>query len=153
MTTEDFLKEAIRLAEENLKGHGRPFGAVLVKDGKILSTGVNRIFETQDPTTHAELEAIRAASQILNSSRLDGCIIYASGQPCPMCLSAMHMTGIQEVYFAYSNQDGEAVGLSTAKIYEQMRKPIEEQSLKIQYMPVRLEGRDLYTLYRASQKP
>jgi tRNA(Arg) A34 adenosine deaminase TadA len=75
---------------------------------------------------------MRSASQVLQSPRLDGCVIYASGQPCPMCLSAMHMTGIKEVYFVLSNADGEPYGLSTAKIYEEMQKPLGLQSINIQ---------------------
>ncbi|MFX8751226.1 nucleoside deaminase, partial [Acinetobacter baumannii] len=77
----------------------------LVKDGKVIATGVNEIGATGDPTTHAELQAIRAASRALGSPRLDGCVIYASGHPCPMCLAAMHLTGITEVTYAYSNED------------------------------------------------
>ncbi|MFV8250425.1 nucleoside deaminase [Bdellovibrio bacteriovorus] len=132
-----FLEMAINLAAENLQEHhGRPFGAVLVKSNEVIATGVNQILLTQDPTSHAELSAIRAASQVLESPRLDGCVIYASGQPCPMCLAAMHMTGIKEVYYALSNDDGEAVGLSTARIYEQMQKPLAEQSIKITHTPL-----------------
>ncbi|AFY01572.1 nucleoside deaminase [Bdellovibrio bacteriovorus] len=132
-----FLEMAVNLAAENLQEHhGRPFGAVLVKNNEVIATGVNQILLTQDPTSHAELSAIRAASQVLESPRLDGCVIYASGQPCPMCLAAMHMTGIKEVYYALSNDDGEAVGLSTARIYEQMQKALPEQSIKITHTPL-----------------
>ncbi|WP_374001817.1 nucleoside deaminase [Bdellovibrio bacteriovorus] len=128
-----FLEMAVNLAAENLQEHhGRPFGAVLVKDGEVIATGVNEILSTMDPTAHAELSAMRSASQVLQSPRLDGCVIYASGQPCPMCLSAMHMTGIKEVYFVLSNADGEPYGLSTAKIYEEMQKPLGLQSINIQ---------------------
>ncbi|UXR63624.1 nucleoside deaminase [Bdellovibrio bacteriovorus] len=128
-----FLEMAVNLAAENLQEHqGRPFGAVLVKDGEVIATGVNDILATFDPTAHAELSAMRSASQVLRSPRLDGCVIYASGQPCPMCLSAMHMTGIKEVYFVLSNADGEPYGLSTAKIYEEMQKPLGLQSINIQ---------------------
>src|SRR3569833_3378789 len=88
-----FLCEAIELARDNVRNGGRPSGAVLVKDGKIIATGVNEIFATGDPTTHAELQAIRVASQVLGSPRLDGCVIYASGHPCPMCLSGGRRAG------------------------------------------------------------
>ncbi|GEO13684.1 nucleoside deaminase [Microvirga aerophila] len=127
---------------------GRPFGAVLVKDGAIIATGVNEIRMTQDPTTHAELHAIRAASRALGSPRLDGCVIYASGHPCPMCLSAVYLAGIREVTHAYSNQDGEPYGLSTAAIYAELAKPLTEQSVRIAYVPVRPEEDDLYDLWR-----
>jgi len=147
-----FLCEAIELARENVRKGGRPFGAVLVKDGKVIATGVNEILETGDPTTHAELQAIRVASKVLGSPRLDGCAIYASGHPCPMCLSAMHLTGIREVAFAYSNDEGERYGLSTAKIYAEMAKPLAEQSLKVVHMPVRIEGGDPYEMWQALPK-
>jgi len=145
---ERFLREAIDLARENVRKGGRPFGAVLVKDGAVIATGVNEIHTTQDPTTHAELQAIRAASRALGSPRLDGCVVYASGHPCPMCLSAMHLTGIREVTYAYSNDDGEPYGLSTAAIYAELSKPLDLQSLRIAYMPVRPEDGDLYELWR-----
>jgi Cytosine/adenosine deaminases len=146
---ERFLCEAIDLARENVRKGGRPFGAVRVRDGATIATGVNEIHATQDPTTHAELQAIRAASRALGSPRLDGCVIYASGHPCPMCLSAMYLTGIREVTYAYSNEDGEPYGLSTAAIYSELSKPLAKQSLRIAYMPVRPDGEgDLYEMWR-----
>jgi len=150
---ERFLCEAIDLARENVRKGGRPFGAVLVKDGAVIATGVNEIHATQDPTAHAELQAIRAASRALGSPRLDGCVIYASGHPCPMCLSAMHLTGIREVTYAYSNEDGEPYGLSTAAIYEELARPLAEQSLKIAHVPVRREEGDLYEMWRDAASP
>jgi tRNA(Arg) A34 adenosine deaminase TadA len=147
-TAERFLCEAIDLARENVRKGGRPFGAVLVRDGAIVATGVNEIHMTHDPTTHAELQAIRAASRALGSPRLDGCVIYASGHPCPMCLSAMYLTGIREVTYAYSNEDGEPYGLSTAAIYAELSKPPAQQSLRIVYVPVRPEEGDLYEMWR-----
>jgi tRNA(Arg) A34 adenosine deaminase TadA len=148
-TARDFLCEAIGFARENVRKGGRPFGAVIVKDGTVIATGVNEIHATQDPTAHAELQAIRAASRALGSPRLDGCVIYASGQPCPMCLSAMHLTGIREVTYAYSNDDGEPYGLSTAAIYTELAKPLAQQALKATHLPVRPEGEgDLYEMWR-----
>ncbi|MEZ0168540.1 nucleoside deaminase [Microvirga sp. TS319] len=145
---ERFLCEAVELARENVRKGGRPFGAVLVKDGAVIATGVNEIIATHDPTAHAELQAIRAASRLLGSPRLDGCVVYASGQPCPMCLAAMHLTGIREVTFAYSNEDGEPYGLSTAAVYAELGKPPSQQSVKIAYLPVRPGGDDLYAMWR-----
>lgn len=149
-TAERFLCEAIDLARANVRNGGRPFGAVLVKDDVVIATGVNEIHITHDPTTHAELQAIRAASRALGSPRLDGCVIYASGHPCPMCLSAMHLTGIREVTYAYSNDDGEPYGLSTAAIYAELAKPLAEQSLKIAHVPVRRDEGDLYEMWRGA---
>ncbi|AWM87118.1 nucleoside deaminase [Microvirga sp. 17 mud 1-3] len=147
-TAERFLCEAIDLARENVRNGGRPFGAVLVKDDVVIATGVIEIHITHDPTTHAELQAIRAAIRALGSPRLDGCVIYASSHPCPMCLSAMHLTGIREVSYAYYNEDGEPYGLSTAAIYAELSKPLDEQSLEIAYVPVRRENGDLYEMWR-----
>lgn len=151
MSTERFLCEAIDLARDNVRRGGRPFGAVLVKDGVVIATGVNEITTTGDPTTYAELQAIRAASRALGSPRLDGCAIYASGHPCPMCLAAMHLTGVTEVTYAYSNADGEPYGLSTAAVYAEMARPVAAQSLNVAYLPVRQEGQeDLYKMWKAA---
>ncbi|WP_262269289.1 nucleoside deaminase [Microvirga yunnanensis] len=147
-TAEHFLCEAIDLARENVRRGGRPFGAVLVRDGAVIATGVNEIHMTHDPTTHAELQAIRAASRALGSPHLDGCVVYASGHPCPMCLSAMYLTGIREVTYAYSDEDGEPYGLSTTAIYAELAKPLDRQSLRIVYVPVRPEEGDLYEMWR-----
>ncbi|HHK5494191.1 TPA: nucleoside deaminase, partial [Pseudomonas aeruginosa] len=128
----------------------RPFGAVLVRDGRVLARGVNQIHETHDPSAHAELQAIRQASQALGSPRLDGCVIYASGHPCPMCLAAMHLCGIQAAWFAYSNEDGEAFGLSTATLYAEMAHPPQRQSLPLRALrPAGEEG--LYRQWRQRQ--
>lgn len=147
--TQDFLREAIKLAHANLKSGGRPFGAVIVRDGEVIARGVNEILRTNDPTAHAELTAIRAASQKLGSPNLSGCTVYASGQPCPMCMAAMRLAGVSAVYFAYSNADGEPYNLSTAAIYADLAKPFAEQSMQIRHIPARLEsGLDLYAEWK-----
>ncbi len=138
MSDEDFMREAVALARGNALQGGRPFGAVLVRDGVVVARAVNRIHETNDPTTHAELEAIRQASAALGSPRLDGATIYASGHPCPMCLAAMHMTGVKAAFFAYSNEDGEDFGLSTARVYAEMAREPQAQSLPLR--PLRPQG-------------
>ncbi|MDI9239477.1 nucleoside deaminase [Lysobacter sp. LF1] len=136
----DFMREALALAHANVAAGGRPFGAVLVLDGEIIARAANRIHDTHDPTAHAELLAIRQAAQRLDSPRLDGCEIYASGHPCPMCLAAMHLCGVSAVYFAYTNEDGEPYGLSTRAVYEEMAKPPSRQSLTV--LPLRPQGED-----------
>lgn len=135
-THEKFLREAIALARQNVARGDRPYGAVIVKDGRIVATGVNRVLETKDPTAHAELLAVRAAAQALQSPDLGGCTVYASGQPCPMCLAAMRMAGVSQVFFAHSNADAEPFGLSTAAIYDDLARPLSEQSMSIRYFPV-----------------
>jgi guanine deaminase len=144
-----FLQAALELAYANVERGGRPFGAVVVRDGKILATGVNEVLNTNDPTAHAELMAIRAASQKLGSPNLAGCAVFASGHPCPMCMAAMRLAGVTEITYAYSNDDGAPYGLSTAAIYADLAKPFPEQSMQITYLPVRLESRvDLYAAWR-----
>lgn len=151
---QDFLRQAIALARTNIENDGRPFGAVVVRDGEIIASGVNEILATNDPTSHAELNAIRAASQKLASPDLAGCTVYASGHPCPMCMAAMRMAGIEQVVYAYSNEDGKPYGLSSAAIYAEMAKPFAEQSMGIRHVPVSSE-RDvaIYREWKLRQHP
>lgn len=129
MTTEQqFLEKAIMLAKENPIDEGSPFGAVLVKDGKIIAEGVNKVFATFDSTSHAELNALRIAEKKLKTTRLDGYEVYASGQPCPMCLAAMRMAGITKIVFAYSNKQAEPFGLSSQKVTDDLNPSIEKQT-------------------------
>jgi tRNA(Arg) A34 adenosine deaminase TadA len=130
-SAEAFMREALALARANVEAGGRPFGAVLVREGQVIARAVNEVIQTRDPTAHAELLAIRQASQSLGSASLSGCVVYASGHPCPMCLAAMHLCGIQAAWFAYSNDEGEAYGLSTAPIYAQMAREPQAQSLPL----------------------
>lgn len=132
---DDYLQQALRLAERNVEQGGRPFGAVIVRKGEVIAEAVNTLHLDGDPTGHAELNGIRAVSAKSGSAALRECVVYASGQPCPMCLSAMYLTGIQEVYFANSNGDGEPFRLSTAAIYQQLQQPIAQQSLAIHHRP------------------
>lgn len=153
MTDENrFLREAIALARANIGKGGRPFGAVVVRDGEVIATGVNEILSTNDPTAHAELTAIRAASRKLGSPDLSGCAVYASGHPCPMCMAAMRLAGVGKVAYAYSNDDGAPFGLSTAAVYADLAKPFAEQSMAIRHMPVAEEGRpELYAAWAQAQ--
>lgn len=144
MSDHSYLQQAVMLAQQNVRDGGRPFGAVLVLDDAVVATGVNRILATGDPSAHAELSAIRAACLALGRTRLEGARVYASGQPCPMCLAAMHLVGIREVYFAYSNAQAEPFGLSTAGVYAQMALPLEAQSIRITHQSID----DEVTLYR-----
>nr|WP_225777377.1 nucleoside deaminase [Pseudomonas sp. Marseille-Q3773] len=131
MSAEHFMREALDLARANIRAGGRPFGAVLVYQGQVLARAVNEIHSTQDPTAHAEMQAIRKASHALGQARLAGAEIYASGHPCPMCLAAMHLCGIERAWFAYDNTEGEPFGLSTAAVYAQMARPLQQQSLPL----------------------
>ncbi|MBN9257980.1 MULTISPECIES: nucleoside deaminase [unclassified Mesorhizobium] len=147
-----FLRQALALAFANSERGGRPFGAVLVRDGEVVATGVNEILNSGDPTAHAEMNAIRAASRSIGAADLRGSRVYASGHPCPMCLAAMRLAGIDRVAYAYSNDEGAPYGLSTAAIYEDLAKPFAEQSMAISHIPVRLEGQfDLYAEWKRRQ--
>ena len=151
-TETEYLKFALELAYQNVLQGGRPFAAIIVKDEKVLATAVNEIHLTQDPTAHAELLSIRRAGQILQTQDLQDCVIFATGQPCPMCLALMHMTGIQKAIYAYSNQDAEAYQLSTAAIYQQMQHELSDQNIHVTYLPVRLPQQpDLYQLWSELQ--
>ena len=112
-----FMREAVQLAQDNRAKGAQPFGAVLTRDGKRIATGVNEIVQTCDPTSHAEMQAVRAASAVLKQPRLDGCVVYASGYPCPMCLAAMVNSGIEKVYYAFDNQDAAPYDMSSDAAY------------------------------------
>ena len=112
-----FMREAVQLARDNRARGAQPFGAVLARDGQRIATGVNEIVQTCDPTSHAEMQALRAASAALQQPRLDGCVVYASGYPCPMCLAAMVASGIEKVFYAFDNADAAPYGLSSDAAY------------------------------------
>ncbi len=151
-TTQRFLREAIELAFRNMENGGRPFGAVVVKADTVIATGVNEVLNSNDPTAHAELVAVRAAGRALGTPDLTGCAVFASGHPCPMCMAAMRIAGIGAVTYAYANEDGAPHGLSTAAVYADLAKPFAEQSMRIRHVPARLEGRpDLYGAWAARQ--
>ena len=127
---EKYLKEAIRLAKENVKtGQGGPFGAVIVKNGEIISAGANQVTGTNDPTAHAEIVAIREACKKLNSFQLDDCIIYASCEPCPMCLGAIYWARPKMIVFAASNGDAAKAGFDDSFIYKEIPLPIEKRCI------------------------
>lgn len=146
-----FLCEAVSLARTNVERGGRPFGAVVVRNGEVIGRGVNAMLETGDPTSHAELNALRAAARAAGSLRLEGAAVYASGQPCPMCLAAMRMAGITEIAYAHSNADGEPYGLSTAAVYAELAKPIEAQAMRFRHVPLQ-EDPQLYKEWQDRQK-
>ncbi|MBL0373302.1 nucleoside deaminase [Rhizobium sp. KVB221] len=149
MTTDaEFLTEAVALAVDNVREGGRPFGAVVVKDGKVVGRGVNRMWADNDPTAHAELLALRAAGATLGTPNLEGAAVYASGQPCPMCLAAMRMSGVKKAMFAYSNDDAEPYGLSTAEIYAELAGPLDPARLAVSHSPEAQGEQHLYRLWQ-----
>ncbi len=124
------MKAAIKLAVQNVQcGCGGPFGALVVKDGSIVATGVNKVTGTNDPTAHAEVLAIRAACEALGSFQLEGCELYASCEPCPMCLGAIYWARLSAYYYACSRADAKDAGFDDALIYEQLHVGPEKRSI------------------------
>lgn len=125
-----FLREAIRISVEKMRdGQGGPFGAVVVRQGVILSRGWNAVASTNDPTAHAEVMAIREACRQLGSFRLDGCALYASCEPCPMCLAAAYWARVERIFFAASRQDAARAGFDDEFLYREIPRPFAERAL------------------------
>lgn len=124
------MREAIRLALENVNNGGGPFGAVIVKDGKIIATGVNRVTANNDPTAHAEVCAIRSACQALDTFVLEGCDIYSTCEPCPMCLGAIYWAHIDRLYYACNKYDAADAGFDDSFIYKELALTKDERRLK-----------------------
>lgn len=123
-----FMRHAVRLSAEQMReGRGGPFGAVVVKDGKVIAEGWNRVTSSNDPTAHAEVTAIRLACVALQDFSLRGCDIYTSCEPCPMCLAAIYWARIDRVFFANSREDAAAIGFDDAHIYGEVSKPVEDR--------------------------
>jgi len=126
----EFMQEAINLAKKNLKlKNGGPFGAIIVKDNKIIGRGVNTVTTTNDPTAHAEINAIREACENLGSFQLDDCEIYSSCEPCPMCLGAIYWARPKKLYFAASRHDAAQAGFDDSEIYKEIELPAESRNL------------------------
>lgn len=125
-----YLKQAISIAEENIVDGGGPFGALMVKDNKVVSASGNRVIHNCDPTAHAEILAIRIAAEKLGSHDLDGCVLYSSCEPCPMCLGAIYWSGIRRVVYASSRHDAAAAGFSDENIYNEISLDTAQRSIE-----------------------
>ncbi|MGE8080203.1 nucleoside deaminase [Peribacillus loiseleuriae] len=137
-----FMERAVELAVENVRDGGQPFGAVLVKNNNIVAEGVNELHKTYDISGHAELLAIRRAQEQVQTNDLSGYTMYASGEPCPMCLSAMYFVGIEKVFYCASVENAVEVGLGKSKgIYEDLQKTKAERALSMIQMPLK-EGQE-----------
>jgi len=129
------MTRAIELAIENVQsGRGGPFAALVVKDGRILGEGANCVTSSNDPTAHAEVVAIRAACKALGSFQLDGCDLYTTCEPCPMCLGAIYWARPARVYFASTAADAASAGFDDAFIYEQLALPLKDRKIPFQEM-------------------
>jgi guanine deaminase len=127
---EDFMREAIRLSFETMRSNtGGPFGAVVVKEGKVIARGYNRVLETNDPTAHAEVVAIREACKALNDFQLTGCTIYTSCEPCPMCLAAIYWARPDNVFFGNTKKDAAEIEFDDQFIYDEIDLPFNSRKI------------------------
>lgn len=134
MTKQELMQRAIDLAVENVRNGGGPFGAVIARGGEIVAEGVNRVTSQHDPTAHAEVQAIRKACSKLNTFGLTGLDIYASCEPCPMCLGAIYWAHLDHLYFAGTKDDAARIGFDDAFIYKELPLPIHERKLPTEAM-------------------
>jgi tRNA(Arg) A34 adenosine deaminase TadA len=141
---QQLLRQAVDLAHANRLRGGRPFGAVLAQDGVAIATGVNELVQSCDPSTHAEMQAIRAGTRARGNPSLSGLSIYASGHPCPMCLAALVMGGAQKVFFAFDNADAAPYGLSSEASYQRLRLPLDPPPLPIERLDTGITAGQLY---------
>jgi tRNA(Arg) A34 adenosine deaminase TadA len=131
-----FLQRAIELADKNIDTGGGPFGAVIVKDGKVIAEASNQVTVSNDPTAHAEVVAIRNAGKNFSNFDLSECILYASCEPCPMCLGAIYWARIEKVYYAADRFDAEKAGFDDSLIYDELAKPIIDRKMKMVKMEI-----------------
>ena len=134
MTKQELMQRAIDLAVENVRNGGGPFGAVIARGGEIVAEGVNRVTSQHDPTAHAEVQAIRKACSELHTFDLTGLDIYASCEPCPMCLGAIYWAHLDHLYFAGTKDDAARIGFDDAFIYKELPLPIHERKLPTEAM-------------------
>ena len=132
MRKEDIMREAISLADDNVRNGGGPFGAVIVNDGKVVATGVNRVTANNDPTAHAEVSAIRNACKKLKTFDLSGCEIYSSCEPCPMCLGAIYWSRIKKIYYGNSKADAKDIGFDDSFIYDELALPYGQRHVAME---------------------
>jgi len=129
------MRAAIRLAREKMRRNdGGPFGAVVVRRGKIIGRGWNRVTSTNDPTAHAEILAIREACRRLKDFRLDDCELYASFEPCPMCLAAIYWARLRKIFYAGTRHDAAAAGFDDDAIYREVARPISRRKIAMQQL-------------------
>ena len=129
------MLEAIRLSRLKMRrGDGGPFGAVVVRHGKIIARGWNRVTSANDPTAHAEVTAIREACRKLKTFRLDDCALYASCEPCPMCLAAIYWARIGKIFYANTRRNAAAIGFDDDSIYREVSRPLSRRKIPMQQL-------------------
>ncbi len=125
----EFMKRAIELSIESVNNGGGPFGSVIVKDNNIVGEGSNRVTSKNDPTAHGEIVAIRSACKKLNNFSLNGCELYSTCEPCPMCLSAIYWARINKIYYANTREDAGKIDFDDSLIYSEFQKKINERKI------------------------
>jgi tRNA(Arg) A34 adenosine deaminase TadA len=145
-----FMRRAIELSSESIKRGGGPFGAVITKNGEIVSESCNQVTVLNDPTAHAEIGAIREAARKLNSFDLSGCNIYISCEPCPMCLGAIYWARIGKVFFANTRSDAENIGFDDSFIYEEISRPLQERKIEFKQL-LREEALEAFRAWEESE--
>jgi guanine deaminase len=136
MSDRNYLDEAVALAQQSVESGGGPFGALIVSDGRVIGRGHNRVTRDNDPSAHAEIVAIRAACQTMHHFALNGATIYASCEPCPMCLAAAYWARVERIVYAASSEDVAAVGFDDNEIARQLVLPQAQRSIAIEQIPL-----------------
>jgi guanine deaminase len=139
-----YMTRAIALSRESVGSGGGPFGAVVVRDGRIIGEGVNRVVPHADPTAHAEIVAIRAACQMIGNHVLDDAVIYTSSEPCPMCLAAIWWARMSGIVFGNSRREAAAIGFDDENIYNDIQLPLEQRKISIR----QLNSDEAYDVFR-----
>jgi guanine deaminase len=145
----EFMREAIRLSRAKMQGnHGGPFGAIVVRSGRIVGRGWNQVTSANDPTAHAEVVAVRAACKKLKRFHLDDCELYTSCEPCPMCLGALYWARIQRVYYANTRKDAAQIQFDDALIYREIKLPLSRRRIPMRQL-LRNEAQQVFKLWAA----
>jgi guanine deaminase len=145
---ERFMRLAIEQARRGMsQNEGGPFGAVVVRRGEIIALGNNRVIGTNDPTAHAEIVAIREACKRLNSFQLEGCVLYTSCEPCPMCLGAIYWARPEKVFFACTRADAADIDFDDAFIYREITAPVHKRRIEMQQL-LRAEALEVFDLWK-----
>lgn len=146
----EFLNESLELAKQSINNNGGPFGAIIVKDNQIISRGNNQVTKSNDPTAHAEVVAIRGACIKLGSHELKDCILYASSEPCPMCLSAIYWAHIESVYYVNDCNQAKAIGFDDSFIYKELALSHEDKKIPLYQEKnelTKLKGEEIFKLW------
>jgi tRNA(Arg) A34 adenosine deaminase TadA len=143
-----FMREAICLSREKMRRNaGGPFGAIIVRRGKIVGRGWNRVTSANDPTAHAEIMAIREACRRLKTFRLDDCELYASCEPCPMCLAACYWARLRKIYYANTRRDAAKIGFDDESLYREMVQPVSRRKLPMKQL-IRKEALEVFAEWK-----